>query len=76
MAGVSALRSSGTLLSRVRAPPPATWPDRGPEILRSPCCGMAIYKTKLTVAYISNHDSLSKGAAFKDSHLYKDDISA
>ncbi|GFN84792.1 tumor protein p53-inducible protein 13 [Plakobranchus ocellatus] len=31
----SALRSAGTLLSRVRAPPPAPWPDGGPESLRS-----------------------------------------
>ncbi|GFN95647.1 hypothetical protein PoB_002215300 [Plakobranchus ocellatus] len=40
----SALRSAGTLLSRVRAPLPAPWPDGGPESLRSPCCGLAIYK--------------------------------
>ncbi|GFN82104.1 hypothetical protein PoB_000861000 [Plakobranchus ocellatus] len=39
----SALRSAGTLLSRVRAPLPAPWPDGGPENLRSPCCGLAIY---------------------------------
>ncbi|GFO47998.1 hypothetical protein PoB_007450300 [Plakobranchus ocellatus] len=45
----SALRSAGTLLSRVRAPLPAPWPDGGPESLRSPCCGLAIYKKlKLT----------------------------
>ncbi|GFO21980.1 low-density lipoprotein receptor-related protein [Plakobranchus ocellatus] len=43
----SALRSAGTPLSRVRAPLPAPWPDGGPESLRSPCCGLAIYK-KLT----------------------------
>ncbi|GFO13774.1 hypothetical protein PoB_004027900 [Plakobranchus ocellatus] len=40
----SALRSAGTLLSRVRAPLPASWPDGGPESLRSSCCGLAIYK--------------------------------
>ncbi|GFN92950.1 hypothetical protein PoB_001945600 [Plakobranchus ocellatus] len=47
----SALRSAGTLLSRVRAPLLAPWPDGGPESLRSPCCGLAIYtKTqKLTL---------------------------
>ncbi|GFO29575.1 hypothetical protein PoB_005608000 [Plakobranchus ocellatus] len=39
----SALRSAGTLLSRVQAPPPAPWPDGGPKSLRSPCCGLAIY---------------------------------
>ncbi|GFO26295.1 arylsulfatase b-like [Plakobranchus ocellatus] len=32
----SAIRSGVTLLSRVRAPPPAPWPDEGPESLRSP----------------------------------------
>ncbi|GFO49796.1 hypothetical protein PoB_007630100 [Plakobranchus ocellatus] len=46
VASESALRSAGTLLSRVRAPPPAPWPDGGPESLRSPCCGLAIYKTQ------------------------------
>ncbi|GFN97623.1 gypsy retrotransposon integrase-like protein 1 [Plakobranchus ocellatus] len=40
----SALRSAGTLLSRVRTPPPAPWPDGELESLRSPCCGLAIYK--------------------------------
>ncbi|GFN96366.1 hypothetical protein PoB_002287200 [Plakobranchus ocellatus] len=45
MASVSALRSAGTPLSRVRAPPPASWPDGGPESLRSPCCELAIYKS-------------------------------
>ncbi|GFN98829.1 hypothetical protein PoB_002533500 [Plakobranchus ocellatus] len=44
MACESALRSAGTLVSRVRAPLPAPWPDGGPECLRSPCCGLAIYK--------------------------------
>ncbi|GFO43647.1 hypothetical protein PoB_007015200 [Plakobranchus ocellatus] len=33
VASESALRSAGTLLSRVRAPPPAPWPDGGPESL-------------------------------------------
>ncbi|GFO42410.1 hypothetical protein PoB_006891500 [Plakobranchus ocellatus] len=44
VASESALRSAGTLLSRVRAPPPAPWPDGGSESLRSPCCGLAVYK--------------------------------
>ncbi|GFN80909.1 hypothetical protein PoB_000741500 [Plakobranchus ocellatus] len=39
----SALRAAGTLLSRVRTPPMAPWPDGGPKSLRSPCCGLAIY---------------------------------
>ncbi|GFN81155.1 hypothetical protein PoB_000766100 [Plakobranchus ocellatus] len=46
VAGEAGLRSAGTLLSRVRAPPPAPWLDRGPESLRSPCCGLAIYKNQ------------------------------
>ncbi|GFN80950.1 hypothetical protein PoB_000745600 [Plakobranchus ocellatus] len=45
VASESALRSAGTLLSRVRVLPPAPWPDGGPESLRSPWCGLAIYKT-------------------------------
>ncbi|GFO37658.1 hypothetical protein PoB_006416300 [Plakobranchus ocellatus] len=28
------------LLSRFRAPPPASWPGGGSERLRSPCCGL------------------------------------
>ncbi|GFO48233.1 hypothetical protein PoB_007473800 [Plakobranchus ocellatus] len=41
----SALRSAGTLLSRVRALLLAPRPDRGPKSLRSPCFGLAIHKT-------------------------------
>ncbi|GFO40051.1 hypothetical protein PoB_006655600 [Plakobranchus ocellatus] len=52
VASESALRSAQTLLSRVRAPPPAPWPDRGPESLRSPCCGLAIYKNPTVQGYI------------------------
>ncbi|GFN80863.1 hypothetical protein PoB_000736900 [Plakobranchus ocellatus] len=38
----SALRSAETLLS-----PPAPWPNAGPEDrLRSPYCGLAIYKNQ------------------------------
>ncbi|GFO35840.1 hypothetical protein PoB_006234500 [Plakobranchus ocellatus] len=40
----SALRSVGTPLSRVRAPPSAPRPNGGPLSLRSPCCGLAVYK--------------------------------
>ncbi|GFO16138.1 hypothetical protein PoB_004264300 [Plakobranchus ocellatus] len=46
VASESALRSAGTLLSRVRAPPPTPWPDGNPESLRSPCCGLAIRKNQ------------------------------
>ncbi|GFO11440.1 hypothetical protein PoB_003794500 [Plakobranchus ocellatus] len=41
----SALRSAEILLSRVRAPPPAPRPDRGPESLKSTCCTLATYKS-------------------------------
>ncbi|GFO39174.1 hypothetical protein PoB_006567900 [Plakobranchus ocellatus] len=44
----SALRPAGTLLSQVRAPPPAPQPDGGPKSLRSPCCGLATYKNQPT----------------------------
>ncbi|GFO14253.1 replication factor c subunit 2 [Plakobranchus ocellatus] len=42
----SALRSPGTYLLLIRASPPVPWPDGGPESLRSPCCGLAIYKNQ------------------------------
>ncbi|GFO04303.1 Ccr4-not transcription complex subunit 6-like protein [Plakobranchus ocellatus] len=45
VASESALKSAGTLLSRVRAPPPVPWPDRGPKSLRSSYCGLAVYET-------------------------------
>ncbi|GFN75220.1 hypothetical protein PoB_000172600 [Plakobranchus ocellatus] len=44
VASKSTLRSAGILLSRVQAPPPAPRPDGGPENLRSPYCGQAVYK--------------------------------
>ncbi|GFO31940.1 52 kda repressor of the inhibitor of the protein kinase [Plakobranchus ocellatus] len=45
VASESALRALGTLLSQVRALQLTPWPDRGPESLRSPCCGLAVFKT-------------------------------
>ncbi|GFO39474.1 hypothetical protein PoB_006597900 [Plakobranchus ocellatus] len=53
VASESALRSAGTLLSQVPASPQAPWPDGGPESLRSPCCGLAIYKTKNQISIFS-----------------------
>ncbi|GFN77899.1 hypothetical protein PoB_000440500 [Plakobranchus ocellatus] len=44
LASESALRSAGTLLSRVRAPPLAPWPDGGHQSHGSPSCGLAIYQ--------------------------------
>ncbi|GFO17762.1 hypothetical protein PoB_004426700 [Plakobranchus ocellatus] len=40
----STLRFAETTLSRVRAPPPALWPDGRPDSLISFCCGQAIYQ--------------------------------
>ncbi|GFO05604.1 fatty acid synthase [Plakobranchus ocellatus] len=37
-----ALKSAGTLLSWIRAPPPTSWPDGWSKSLRSPCCGLDI----------------------------------
>ncbi|GFO00670.1 hypothetical protein PoB_002717500 [Plakobranchus ocellatus] len=55
----SALRSARTLLSRVRAQLLAPWPDGGPESLRSPCCGLAIYKNSLqTTGYQYEHHTV------------------
>ncbi|GFO26673.1 hypothetical protein PoB_005317800 [Plakobranchus ocellatus] len=58
VASEPALRSAGTLLSRVRAPPPAPWPDGGPESLRSPCCGQATYKNQIPHSAIRFHFSI------------------
>ncbi|GFO21337.1 hypothetical protein PoB_004784200 [Plakobranchus ocellatus] len=41
VASGSALKSAGSVLSRVRALPSAPWPDGGRESLRSPCYGLA-----------------------------------
>ncbi|GFN77045.1 rho-associated protein kinase [Plakobranchus ocellatus] len=38
------LRSTGTPLTWIRAPPPAPWPEEGPQSLRSPC-GWGVNKT-------------------------------
>ncbi|GFO48917.1 hypothetical protein PoB_007542200 [Plakobranchus ocellatus] len=43
----SAPRSAGTTLSRVRAPPPAPWPNGRPESQSPSCCGLARHKTPL-----------------------------
>ncbi|GFO09881.1 hypothetical protein PoB_003638600 [Plakobranchus ocellatus] len=37
----AALNSAGTLLLRIRSPPPTPWPYAGPESLRSSCCNPA-----------------------------------
>ncbi|GFN90507.1 sec14-like protein 2 [Plakobranchus ocellatus] len=42
------LKSAGTSLSRVRAPPPSPWPDEGSESLRSPCSGLAYIRNNPT----------------------------
>ncbi|GFN86252.1 hypothetical protein PoB_001275800 [Plakobranchus ocellatus] len=57
----SALRSAGTLLSRVRAPLSAPWPDGGSESLRSPCCGLAIFKKKASLSAITNFTTEAPG---------------
>ncbi|GFO40042.1 hypothetical protein PoB_006654700 [Plakobranchus ocellatus] len=44
----SALRSAGTVLLRIPTLPSAPWPVKGPEKLRSPCCGLAIYKNQIS----------------------------
>ncbi|GFO06977.1 G-protein coupled receptor grl101 [Plakobranchus ocellatus] len=46
LARESVLRSVGILLLRVQAPPSVPWPDEGPESLRSPCCGLAIFNDR------------------------------
>ncbi|GFO15433.1 hypothetical protein PoB_004193800 [Plakobranchus ocellatus] len=42
----AALRSVEIFLSWARARPKTPWPDGGAESLRSPCCGLALQKTK------------------------------
>ncbi|GFO36993.1 hypothetical protein PoB_006349800 [Plakobranchus ocellatus] len=56
----SALRSAGTLLSRVRALLPAPWPDGGPKSLRSPCCGLAIYKNSFPGIFTTSHIKIAR----------------
>ncbi|GFO03626.1 hypothetical protein PoB_003013100 [Plakobranchus ocellatus] len=51
----STLRSAGTILSRVRAPPQAPWPDGGPESLRSPCCGLAYISKGFNPCEMKHH---------------------
>ncbi|GFO36037.1 hypothetical protein PoB_006254200 [Plakobranchus ocellatus] len=52
----SALRSAGTLVSRVRAQPSAPRPDGGPKSLRLPCCGLAISSSPSSALLISVGD--------------------
>ncbi|GFO46195.1 hypothetical protein PoB_007270000 [Plakobranchus ocellatus] len=54
----SALGSEGTLLSRVQAPLPAPWSDGGPKSLRSPCCGLAMYKNETSLRSPCQNDKL------------------
>ncbi|GFO11444.1 hypothetical protein PoB_003794900 [Plakobranchus ocellatus] len=63
VASESVLRSAGTLLSRVRVPPPAPWPDGGSESLRrSPCCELTTPNQQAPVAWRfgDGDDSLGK----------------
>ncbi|GFO22447.1 hypothetical protein PoB_004895200 [Plakobranchus ocellatus] len=52
----SALRSAGTFLARVRPPPPAPWPNGGPESLRSACCGLCKRIVTATSVLQVSHD--------------------
>ncbi|GFO47719.1 hypothetical protein PoB_007422400 [Plakobranchus ocellatus] len=56
MAIESAVRSAGTLLSRVRAPPLEPRPDEGSENLRSPSCGLILCKNELIHPVTSTKD--------------------
>ncbi|GFN76957.1 hypothetical protein PoB_000346300 [Plakobranchus ocellatus] len=60
MASESALRSAWALLSRIRTPPGATWPEEGLKSLRSPCYGLALNKnqTKPFVLSAAGHNRL------------------
>ncbi|GFN96650.1 hypothetical protein PoB_002315600 [Plakobranchus ocellatus] len=53
------LKSAGSLLSRVRAPPPAPWPDGRPESLRSPCCEDWLYTNTKSINNNNNSSSSS-----------------
>ncbi|GFO28359.1 hypothetical protein PoB_005486400 [Plakobranchus ocellatus] len=54
LASESFLRSAWTLLSLVRDPPPAPRQDEGPESLRSPSRGLAIFKKICLKSFHSN----------------------
>ncbi|GFN91234.1 hypothetical protein PoB_001774000 [Plakobranchus ocellatus] len=53
MASDFSLRPAGTRLPQVRVPPLAPRPDGGPEILRSPYCGIAMYKNQTSFVALS-----------------------
>ncbi|GFN75976.1 hypothetical protein PoB_000248200 [Plakobranchus ocellatus] len=56
VASESALRSAGTLLTRIRTPLPAPWPDVERKSLRSHCYGLAICNTQLSLFCIGQYD--------------------
>ncbi|GFO46440.1 reverse transcriptase [Plakobranchus ocellatus] len=63
MVSESALRSAGTLLSQVRALPLVPWPGGRPESLRSPHCGLVIYKNQpipISFSRVLLQDSVSR----------------
>ncbi|GFO16771.1 hypothetical protein PoB_004327600 [Plakobranchus ocellatus] len=64
VASESALRSAGTFLSRVRAPPPAPWPDGGPESLRSPCWVGSVVERKIWAEWNPRRDRIKKPTKF------------
>ncbi|GFO08011.1 hypothetical protein PoB_003451600 [Plakobranchus ocellatus] len=70
LATESTLRSAGTLLSRVRVPPSAPWPDGELGSLRLPCCGLAIQKPNLSFkAPETAHSVTAVTVAFLDQWL-------
>ncbi|GFO17874.1 hypothetical protein PoB_004437900 [Plakobranchus ocellatus] len=54
------LKSAGIFVSGVRAPPSATWPDGGPQSLRSSCCELAMHKNVPTHTHNALHQEQSR----------------
>ncbi|GFN89731.1 hypothetical protein PoB_001623700 [Plakobranchus ocellatus] len=67
-ASESALTSAEDHLCWVQAPPPAPWPDRGPESLRLPSCGLATLNKPTNVSFLPVQNSKKEASGYINGH--------